>query len=71
VTVGSLALVRDRADGGGRFIWYWLPEAIQKEKDAIRRAVESRLQARARHARTDHGYADLDTVFGGADGDDE
>jgi hypothetical protein len=69
VTVGDLALVRDRADGGGRFVWYWLPEAIAKDKDAIQRAVESRLRARARREKSARDYEDLDTIFG--DGDDE
>jgi hypothetical protein len=68
---GNLALVRDRASADGRFVWYWLPEALASSKDAIRRSVESRLHARARKARKDRGYEDLDALFAGEDGDDE
>jgi hypothetical protein len=72
VEVNGLAMVRDRAAAGGRSIWYWLPESIAKDRDAIRRAVETRLHARAR-ARTakNRRTEDLDTVFEGADGEGE
>ncbi len=68
---GDLALVRDRASADGRFVWYWIPEALANSKDAIRRSVESRLHTRARKVRKDRGYANLDQVFEGEGGDDE
>lgn len=70
VTVSGLALARDRADGGGRFLWYWYPESLSAERDAMRRAVESRLTSRAREAPR-REYDDLDAVLAGDDEDDE
>jgi hypothetical protein len=72
VEVNGLAMVRDRAAAGGRSIWYWLPESIAKDRDAVRRAVETRLHARARaRAAKNRRMEDLDTVFAGADGEGE
>jgi hypothetical protein len=70
VVVRDLTLVRHRAAAGARVLWYWLPESIVKHEDAIRRAVESRLHARARPAARRRDRDDLDEVFEG-DGDDE
>src|SRR5207253_1140115 len=68
IDVEGLALIRDRADGGGRFVWYWFPESLAAQKDAIRRSVASRLQARAR-ATQRRTFENLDTLLAG--GDDE
>jgi hypothetical protein len=69
---GGIALVRDRAAAEGRLLWYWLPESVQKNRDVIRRAVESRLRGRARPARQKHRYANLDALFaGGSEGADD
>ena len=67
VTAGGLVLVRDRAEAEGLFLWYWVPESIATDRDAIRRAVESRLRSRKRHAGK-RSYPDLDrTLLGGGD----
>jgi hypothetical protein len=66
--VGDLVLHRDRAEGGGRFLWYWYPASLEADKDAMRRAVESRLRSRAKES-SPREYDDLDAVFAG--GDDE
>jgi hypothetical protein len=74
VTVGDgLVFVRDRAEGGNRFLWYWMPESLKKQKEAIRRAVESQLIARARNA-VKKRRPNLDKVFteeGDDSGDDD
>ncbi|MFT3764198.1 MAG: hypothetical protein QM820_01560 [Minicystis sp.] len=70
VEIGGLAMVRDRAAAGGRFVWYWLPESIAPDRDAIRRAVESRLHGRARAARGSRVVDDLDAVFEGDEEDE-
>lgn len=69
VTVGDLVLVRERAEGGKRFLWYWMPESLKKEKDAIRRAVESQLITRARDS-VKKRRPNLDKVFT-EEGDDD
>lgn len=60
VTVGGLWLVRERAEARGRFLWYWVPEAVVGDKERIRRAVESRLHSHARTVAKVHpGFARL------------
>jgi hypothetical protein len=71
VTAGGLVFLRDRAEAKGRFLWYWVPEGLKEDRDAIRRAVESRLHARV-HIGTKRKYDDLDEAFtGDADNDED
>ena len=72
ITVDGLALVRDRAEAAGRFVWYWMPESLSSDQATIRRAVESRLHGKRKLAPRKN-YENLDTVFASeeADGDDE
>lgn len=72
ITVGGLAMLRDRAEAKGRFLWYWMPESLGDERVAVRRAVESRLHARKTLEKKLH-RGNLDEVLGGdsAGGDDE
>lgn len=64
VTVGALALTRERAEAKGCFLWYWIPESLSEDREAVRRAVESRLHARV-NVPTKRHYDDLDKVFTG------
>src|SRR5438874_2058210 len=67
----DLALVRERAEGKGRFLWYWVPESLSGDAEAIRRAVESRLLSRA-NAMPRIARRNLDEALGGGgDGDDD
>ena len=69
VLVGDLALVRERAEARGRFLWFWMPEASLADRDAIRRAVASRLyDAPARPARR-RRHERLDAAFEGGEGE--
>jgi hypothetical protein len=68
--VGDLKLVRERAEAKGRFVWFWMPESLNEDRDAIRRAVESRLHARAKTGPTKE-YSDLDEVFSDVGDEDE
>jgi hypothetical protein len=72
ITIDGLALVRDRAEAAGRFVWYWMPESLAGDQATIRRAVESRLHGKRKLAPR-RNYENLDTVFASdeADGDDE
>jgi hypothetical protein len=69
--LGSLPLVRERANGGGRFVWYWRPETLDEQRDAVRRAVEARLQARARKPAKASSRVSLDHAFASGGEDDE
>ncbi len=76
VAIDGLTLVRERAevpqDKAGRFLWFWMPESLGPERDAIRRAVESRLRSRVKAVAMENRHEDLDTVFADADaGGDE
>jgi hypothetical protein len=64
VTVSDLVLVRERAEAKGRFLWFWMPERLQSDREAIRRAVASRLFARKSSGRG-RDAEDLDKVFAG------
>lgn len=68
VTIGPLELVRERAEGEGKFLWFWMPKSLEADRLALRRAVASRLRKRKVVAAPHR--ENLDTVFGGA-GDDE
>jgi hypothetical protein len=70
VVVDGLALVRERAEAKGRFLWFWMPESLGSDRDAIRRAVESRLHARSKEA-SKKQHEDLDTVFAGGDEEED
>ena len=69
VTVGTLDLVRERAESKGTFLWYWMPKSLERDREALRRAVASRLRSRTPTPKAQR--ANLDTVFAGAGGDDE
>jgi hypothetical protein len=64
VSVSGLTLVRERAEAKGRFLWFWMPERLQNDREAIRRAVASRLHARAKGMPAKQ-YENLDKVFSG------
>jgi len=70
ITVSGLELVRERAEAKGRFLWYWYPRSLEGQRDAVRRAVESRMHARVKE-RARRQYDDLDATLGGAGEDDE
>ncbi len=73
VTVGTLTLVRERAEAGGRFLWYWMPESLEHDRAAVRRAVESRLHGR-KASEKKRQFSNIDEVLGSAgsgSGDDE
>jgi hypothetical protein len=71
VTIGSLELVRERAEGNGRFLWFWMPKSLDGDRQALRRAVASKLHAKG-NAVSATRKGNLDTVFGGGDqGDDD
>lgn len=69
--VGDLELVRDRATGGGRFLWYWTPKSLESKREAIKRAVESRLISRTKSQGVGSRHENLDKVFAGGGDDDE
>ena len=75
MTIDGLTLVRERAevpqDEAGRFLWFWMPESLGQERDAIRRAVESRLRSRVKDVAKKKSHEDLDTVFADAGGDED
>jgi len=77
----GMTLFRDRAEGKQRFLWYWVPESLEGEREAVRRAVQAKLLARPTTTPS-KDYQNLDKVFGGKgkgkrkaadddDGDDE
>lgn len=70
VVVREIAFVRDRADANGRHVHYWLPEAIAPQRDAVRRAVTSRLMSRKRERPPRRPAEDLD-AFAAAGEEDE
>jgi hypothetical protein len=62
ISIDGLDLFRDRAEGKGRFLWYWVPDSLAEEREQIRRAVQSRLVARpSNQPSSDH--ENLDRVF--------
>jgi hypothetical protein len=69
--------VRERAEAKGRFLWFWMPESLEADRESIRRAVASRLHARAQEPGKKKHFENLDEVFaeasdsGGGDDDDE
>lgn len=70
INVDGLELVRERAEGKGRFVWFWMPAELEADRESIRRAVASRLHGYAT-ASAKRVYEDLDTVFAGEGEDDE
>lgn len=70
VMVDGLSLVRERAEAGGRFLWFWMPETLEGDRDTIKRAVEARLHARAKSV-PKRQHEDLDEVFAHAGGDED
>lgn len=69
VTVGTLTLVRERAEAKDRFLWYWMPESLEQDRAAVARAVESRLHDRKTNEKK-REFSSIDAVLGGG-GDDE
>lgn len=70
VVVRGMALLRDRADANGRHLHYWLPEAIASQRDAVRRAVVSRLTSRKR-MKPGRPHEDLDAFAAAGEDEDE
>ncbi len=71
VTIDGLELFRDRAEAKGRFLWFWTPASLLKDRDAVRRAVASRLHARPERGASKKYTANLDKVFTEAGDDDD